>query len=502
MIPRIALQRFPSVTTVSRLCWALLFSLGSLAHLAAGAVAQEDPTASPDPIASNGATPAQSGAAEVATVRSSIPVGTAGGPIYRIPVTGVIEMGLAPFIERGISEALAAGAAAVVLDIDTPGGRVDSAERIADAVNDSPVPVYAFVNRRAFSAGALISLAAHGIYMRPGAVMGAVTPVDGTGEKAPEKVVSAMRSSMRALAEARGLDPSIAEAMVDEEIEVPGLSEAGSLLTLTTEEAVQLGYAIQVQDWDALMVALGTPENAVVEMEVNWAERTVRFFTHPVVAPFLLSIGFLGLLVEIRTPGLGIAGLVGVLSLGIFFGSHLIVGLAGLEGVLLFLLGAVLLIVEAFFIPGMGVLGLAGALAVVAGVYMSMLGGMPMLGDFTRSGTVLTVALLMAISGAMFVFRKIPSNRRLTNLGIFLGEATNKEEGFTSADRRADLVGKEGVAITDLRPSGTGLFGEERLDVVSDSEWIAHGTPIRIVQSEGYRHVVRPVKSASVEGAR
>jgi membrane-bound serine protease (ClpP class) len=107
----------------------------------------------------------------------------------------------------------------------------------------------------------------------------------------------------------------------------------------------------------------------------------------------------------------------------------------------------------------------------------------------------------MAITGAIVLLRRMPSNRRLTNLGIFLGEATTKEEGFTSADRRADLVGKEGVAMTDLRPSGTGLFGEERLDVVSDSEWIEHGTPIRIVASEGYRHVVRPVKTAPVEGA-
>jgi membrane-bound serine protease (ClpP class) len=425
-----------------------------------------------------------------------LPEGTPGGPVFRVPVTGTIEMGLAPFIERSIEEAVASGARAVILDIDTPGGRVDSAERIADAVSDAPVPVYAFVNRRAFSAGAMISLAAHEIYMRPGAVMGAVTPVDGTGERAPEKVVSAMRSSMRALAEARGLDPAVAEAMVDEEIEIPGLTEAGKLLTLTTEEAVQLGYASQVEDWDALMVAIGSQGGEVVDQEVNWAERLVRFFTNPIVAPFLLSIGFLGLLVEIRTPGVGAAGLVGVLALGLFFGSHFIVGLAGLEGILIFLLGAVLLAVEAFFIPGMGVLGLIGALAVVAGVYMSMLGGIPTMGDFTRSGTVLTISLLMAIAGGILILRRMPSNRKLTTLGIFLGESTSKEGGFVSADRREDLVGKEGVAMTDLRPAGTGLFGEERLDVVSDSEWIEHGTPIRIIASEGYRHVVRAAKSS------
>jgi membrane-bound serine protease (ClpP class) len=123
--------------------------------------------------------------------------------VYRIPVTGVVELGLAPFIERSLEEAAARGVSAVVLDMDTPGGRVDAAERIADAISDSAVPVYTLVNRRAFSAGALIALSTQGIYMRPGSVIGAATPVDGAGQKAPEKIVSAMRSEMRALAEAR-----------------------------------------------------------------------------------------------------------------------------------------------------------------------------------------------------------------------------------------------------------------------------------------------------------
>src|SRR5690606_17004944 len=146
--------------------------------------------------------------------------------------------------------------------------------------------------RRAFSAGALISLAAREIYMLPGSVVGAVTPVDGTGTRAPEKIVSAMRSEMRALAEARGLDPSVAEAMVDETIEVPGVSPAGSLLTLTAAEAAALGYAVEVESFDALLRAIGGEGADVHTATVNWAERVVRFLTNPVVAPFLLSLGF------------------------------------------------------------------------------------------------------------------------------------------------------------------------------------------------------------------
>ena len=140
------------------------------------------------------------------------------GYVLRVPVTGVVELGLAPFIERSIEEATAAGALALILDMDTPGGRVDAAQRISDALTDAPIPVYTLVNRRAFSAGALIALSTDRIYMRPGSVIGAATPVDGAGTKASEKIVSAMRSEMRALAESAGLDPEVAAAMVDEDI--------------------------------------------------------------------------------------------------------------------------------------------------------------------------------------------------------------------------------------------------------------------------------------------
>ena len=421
----------------------------------------------------------------------------AGRPaVYRVPVTGVIELGLAPFIERSLREAAEAGAVAVVLDIDTPGGRVDAAERITDALSDATVPVHAFVNRRAFSAGAMISLAAGQIHMRPGSVIGAATPVGGTGEKAPEKIVSAMRSTMRALAEARGLDPRVAEAMVDEDIEIPGVVEAGKLLTLTTEEAVGLGYAREVEDWDALMRAIGAEGAPVLDMEVNWAERLVRFFTHPVVAPLLLSLGFLGLIIEIQSPGVGLAGGVGLLAMGLFFGSHLLIGLAGLEGILLFVAGLVLIAVEVFVVPGVGVLGFLGAAGVLGGLYLSLIGDLPTTADFARGAGILSTSILVVLIASWYLVRRLPSNRRLGRSGVFLTRDTARATGYASAIRRDELVGVEGVAVTDLRPSGTGLFGEERIDVVSDSEWIARGTPIRIVASEGYRHVVRPVNAA------
>lgn len=455
--------------------------LSALALMGAGGAAFLIPS-DPAPALASSVTGAQEGPATV----------------WVIPVEGVIELGLAPFVERSIREARAAGATAVVLDIDTPGGRVDAAERIADALQDAGLPTYAYINRRAFSAGALISLATERIYMRPGSVIGAATPVVGD-QKAPEKIVSAMRSEMRALAEARGLDPRIAEAMVDEDVAIDGVVEAGKLLSMTTEEAVGLGFAVAVDDLPALFADAGFSAAEPVVASVNWAERVVRFLSHPVVAPFLLSLGFLGLIAEIKTPGLGLAGLAGALSLALFFGSHLIIGLAGWGDVLLFGVGVVLLVVELLALPGFGLLGIAGAVAMGAGLFMAMLGALPTLVDFTRAGGVLTTSILLMMVSAWAVLRHLPRSQRLVRSGVLLMSSTPRAGGYASAVVRSDLVGRQGTAITDLRPSGVALVGDERVDVVAEAGWIEEGAPVAVVSSEGYRHVVRTVAPESRE---
>jgi membrane-bound serine protease (ClpP class) len=414
--------------------------------------------------------------------------------IYRVPVTGVIELGLAPFIERSLAEAHASRARLVILEIETPGGRVDAAQRIVDAIKESPVPVYAYINRRAFSAGALIALAAQQIYMRDGSVIGAATPVDGSGKKVPEKIVSAMRSEMRALAEARGLNPLIAEAMVDEDIAIPGVVEKGKLLTLTTEEAVRLGYARETGDWVALIAQLNAADAPVAATTVNWAERIVRFITHPIVAPLLLSLGMLGLLIEIKAPGFGLAGLTGAISLATFFGGHYIVGLAGLEEVLLLLGGIALIGLEVFVIPGFGIAGVLGITAIGAGVLLSLVPDMATSGDFARAASVVAASLLAVLLAVWALVRKLPTSRRFEDSGLLLGQSTSRATGYIATAERPELVGATGIALTDLRPSGTARVGDERLDVVTDSAWVSAGTTIRIVRDEGYRLVVEPVE--------
>lgn len=417
--------------------------------------------------------------------------------VYVIPVTGTIELGLAPFIERSLDEARAAGAEVAVLDIRTDGGRVDAAQRITHAVEDAEIPVLAYVDQKAYSAGAMIALSADQVYMRTGAVMGAVTPVDGQGHKAPEKIVSAMRASMRALAERRGLDPRVAEAMVDESIEVDGVVEAGKLLTLTSAEAEAIGYAITVDDLDDVFQQAGITVDRVVDTRLNWAERVVRFLTNPLVAPFLLSLGFLGIIIEIKTPTFGLAGGAGALALALFFGGHYLVGLAGMEEIILLLAGIVLLGIEAFIVPGFGIFGILGIGGILGGIYLSLVGSMSTLADYSQAALVMSGAVLILLVSAWAILKTLPSNTRLWRSGILLGEDTGRDVGYVSASVREELVGKRGVAVTDLRPAGVGKFDEERLDIVAEEGWLTAGTPIEIMRAEGYRHVVRAIQTES-----
>jgi len=420
------------------------------------------------------------------------------GPVVRVPLTGTIELGLAPFVERALKEADAAGAPAVILDIDTPGGRIDAAWEIIDAVRDSRVPVYAYVNRRALSAGAMIALSARALYMRPGSTIGAATPVTGRGKRASEKMVSAMRSEFRALAEERGFDPRIAEAMVDENVAVSGVSERGQLLTLTTEEAVHLNVsAAEVRDYQALLSKLNLARRGTVAVTPNWAERLVRLLTHPALAPLLLSLGFLGLLIEIKTPTFGLAGGLGLTCLAAFFGARLLVHLAGMEELLLLGAGVILVVAEITVIPGFGVAGVLGGVSIFASALLSMLGRFPSTADIMNATALISISIL-ALAGLAYAFLRHLTRSRSVS-GILLRSSTSRDTGYLSAPERQDLIGREGVALTDLHPSGTAAIDDERIDVVTEGPWIEEGARVTILRAEGYRHIVREVEVEEAE---
>jgi membrane-bound serine protease (ClpP class) len=433
----------------------------------------------------------------VAEVAGQVPPAPTARPVvYVLPIHGVVDLGLAPFIERVLDAAVAARAAAVILEVNTFGGRVDAAVVIRDALLRARVPTVAFVDKRAISAGALIALAAERIAMADGGTIGAATPVEiGASGDSPrpvaEKTVSYVRKEFRATAETRKRPARLAEAMVDADVEIPGLNAKGKLLTLTTEEALRHGIAdFSASSVAAVLTTLGLDGAEIRRVTPAWAETLVRFLTQPLVSSLLTTIGILGIIVELRTPGFGVPGALGMLSLGLFFWGHWLARLAGWEEVLLVAGGLVLLTVEIFVTPGFGLAGTLGLVALVAGLGLSLVGSGATWDVILGAAGQVVLSLLLAIAASLAMLRFLPSlpfGRRLV-LETELGAG----EGFAST-AATDLMwlGKRGMAASTLRPAGIATFEGERVDVVSDGEFIDAGDPITVVKVDGNRIVVR-----------
>ncbi len=418
--------------------------------------------------------------------------------VYVVPIEGVIDLGLAPFVERVLQEATGVGATAVILEVDTFGGRVDAAVLIRDTLLRAKVKTVAFINKRAISAGALISLAAETIVMADGGTIGAATPVQiglpgAPAQPVEEKTVSYMRKEFRATAESRKRPPELAEAMVDADVEISGVIAKGKLLTLTTEEALQHKLVdFRADNMERVLELLGLADAEIRRASETWAESLVRIFTHPIVSSILIAVGMLGIIVEIQSPGFGVPGVVGLTSLGLFLWGHWLVRLAGWEEVLLIGIGLILLVVEIFLLPGFGLFGAIGIVALLGGLGLSLVGtGATWAVVLYALGQVI-VAVLLAVVLALALLRvlpRLPFGRRLileTELPAQAGYASAPE-----ADRR--WLGKRGIAASTLRPAGIAHFDHERVDVITEGEFIEAGDPIEVLRVEGNRIVVRRI---------
>jgi membrane-bound serine protease (ClpP class) len=409
----------------------------------------------------------------------------------------MIDPGLAAYVERVVEDAEAADADALIFEIDTFGGRVDAATVIRDAIVDADVLTIAFINKRAISAGALISLACDRIIMVKGGTIGASTPVTGGGDKAGDKYVSVMRAEMRGTAEITGRDPEIAEAMVDERIIIPELSdEAGRPATLTSHQALQYGIADEmVESLHELLAIYDLAGAEIVEIEINWAERTVRLLTHPVVTSILLSVAIFGLIAEVRTPGWGLGGSLALMALALFFGSHLLVHLAEWHELLLFAVGLGLLFAEIAFIPGFGIAGIAGFACMLASMLLTRLPEVHLWSVDQVSAIVgqFALSMIIGIVGSVILLRALPKVGAFRDL--ILAGSTAASEGYVSAptDHDMDLLGKEGVTVTELHPVGVGLFEGRRLDIIAEGEFIKEQTAVKVISARGARVVVRSV---------
>jgi membrane-bound serine protease (ClpP class) len=426
--------------------------------------------------------------------------------VYVAPIEGLIDLGLAPFVRRIVEEAETNGAAAVVLKINTFGGRVDAAVLIRDTLLGAKVKTVAFVDKRAISAGALISLACHVIAMGDGGTIGAATPVQlggrgGSTQPTDEKTISYVRKEFRSTAEFRKRPPLIAEAMVDPDVAIPGLVEKGKLLTLTTNEALEHKLAdFRADTVEDVLKRLGLAGAEVRRVSENWAEQLVRFLTHPILSSLLMTVGMLGIIVELRTPGFGVPGAVGITSLALFFWGHWLVRLAGWEEILLVGIGLLLLAVEIFVTPGFGLTGVLGIVAMIAGLTLSLVGAGATAAIVIGAIARVAVSLLIALVASVVLLRflpKLPFGRQLilhTGLGADTGYASAPE-----SDRQ--WLGKHGTAVSPLRPAGIADIDGKRVDVVSQGEWIDATTPIEVIRVEGNRIVVRHARTIG-EGKR
>ena len=425
--------------------------------------------------------------------------------IYKVPIEGTIDLGLPPFIKRVISQAESENAEAIIFEINTFGGRVDAATQIKDAILSSKITTIAFINRRAISAGALISLSCEKIYMTEGGLIGAATAVDMSGKKGSEKVISFMREEMASTAEKRGRNAEIARGMVDEELKFTHLvinsdsiavndiegRKDGKLISLTTEQALK--YKIsdgKAETFNDLIIKLDYSKYKVKQNIENWSENLVRFLTNPVVASLLTTFGFLGILFELQSPGWGIPGFVGIVCLILSLSASYIAQLATMSDMLLIITGFALIMLEAFVIPGFGIVGVSGLGVIIYGLYLLLIPDVPVSEEVLGSAMDgFTIGLLGALVGIYLLLKvmiKTKFWKQLTAPG-----SQKKEDGFTNSFGWETLVNEIGKTDTDLNPSGWANVGKNRVFVVSEGGFIDKGEKVKILSVDGNRILVR-----------
>ncbi|RIE04200.1 nodulation protein NfeD [Cohnella faecalis] len=413
------------------------------------------------------------------------------GAVYVVPVKQTVESGLASFIDRALTEAEEAKASLVVLDVNTPGGELRTAEEIGTRIRTAKVPTVAYVTGKAASAGAYLTLNAGGIAMAPGTSIGAAMIVDANGQPIENpKYVSFWTSEMVAAAQLNGRNPDIAVGMVDpgrvvELKELGRTKDKGQIITLSAQDALKVGYADKLaSSVEEVLAWKGLSDRTVVEFNPSFSERLAEFVTGSGVSTILLILGIAGIAIEMLVPGFGAPGIVGLLSFGLYFFGHAIAGFAGMESIVFFVLGIAFLVFE-MFVPSFGILGLLGCAGVVAGIAMAANDT----GDAVRSlgWAVLAAAVIVAVFA--YIFRR----KGIWNKFI-LRERLSTEGGYVPNEPRESWLGQEGIALTTLRPAGIAEISGSRVDVVTSGEYVDRGTPIIVTAIDGTRIVVKERK--------
>ena len=371
--------------------------------------------------------------------------------IYIVPINDVIDLGIPSLVTRAVSEAEQKNADLIIFDIDTFGGRVDAATQIKDVISSSSIPTIAFINRRAISAGSLISLSCNKIYMTEGATIGATSVVDMSGNKQSEKSQSYMREEMAATAERVGKNPNIARGMVDEELsfeflvvngdtlqvdDIEGRKE-GKLITLTTDLAIKYGIADGVSESIEEILLLESIENYEITMiKENWSENLVRLLTNPTVSSLLMTFGTIGIIAELYSAGWGIGGTIGAICLVLALGAGYISKLATSSDLLIVVAGLLLLLIEAFFVAGFGIVGLLGVAILFYGFYLLLIPDIPL--DYDTQQQAIDGfgwGVFIGIIGLIYLIRVILRSELFNKLVSLDSNKSNLKENYNNRSK-------------------------------------------------------------------
>jgi len=434
------------------------------------------------------------------------------GDIVAVPLSGEVSPSLLMFLRRAVKAAENSGASAIILEMNTYGGRLDSAEEITSVLNHATIPTYTFINSNAGSAGALIALATQHIYMAPVSAIGAAAPVLSTGQDLPlterEKTVSYWSALVRGSAMKNGHNPDIGEAFISKEKEIKigdrVIHPKGTLLSLNAQEATEKingkplladGTANSIVDLAQKAALKGN----VVSLNPSGFEQLALWIT--ALAPLLLLGGIIGAYLEFKIPGASLPGIVAAICFALFFLGHYLAGLAGWEVVALFVLGFALVIIEIlFFAHSTIVFGVVGVLLMLASLLWAMIDRYP--GEtLFPTGQALALPLLnlfMAIVAAVIVIAILARYLPRTSLYRRFALMTSSPAGpsLAGAPRKfatalALSPGMKGISVSILRPSGKARFADHVVDVITEGEFIAPETPVTIIQTDGMRVIVK-----------
>ncbi|MDE5639734.1 MAG: nodulation protein NfeD [Odoribacter sp.] len=439
----------------------------------------------------------------------------AGQPtvVYKVEVKDEIGPGIWRMVKKSFDEAEKAGADCILIDMNTYGGLVVYADSLRSLILNSRRPVWVFIDNNAASAGALIAVACDRIYMREGANIGAATVVNQTGEAMPDKYQSYMRSMIRSTAQAHGRDtlvhgrdtvlrwkrdPQIAEAMVDERIHIPGVTDSGKVVTFTPHEALKYGFCNGIaEDVAEVLRQEGVGDYTLLSYTPTAVDRIIGFLIHPMVQGILIMMIIGGIYFELQTPGIGFPLAVAVTGAVLYFAPLYLEGFAASWELVVFVLGVILLLLEIFVIPGFGVAGVSGIVCMVGALVLASVDdfSFDFLGDFVgtilRSLFVVIAASLFSLGLCFWLGAKMLGSRRWA---FALHAEHRPEDGFVGVDMTIRKeVDKEGYAVTDLRPVGKIRIDGELYDAVAEQgDYISKNTPVRVVKYQaGQLYVVR-----------